>query len=125
MFFMFSDSALLSLVFPESLLLEDRAFITKSFKDIEINVAYGELSPNLKARGVKLSPAVIDRQAKRALANNTDKETISPQSLALSSNQYGLHRLFYYDSKQIVKSLISIDHSNMWLTESQFQDSVK
>lgn len=122
MFFIFADSALLSFSFHESLLSADRAYIKDKLDAIDIRVVYGELSENLESRGIALSDAVKDRQAKRKAANDTKtKETMTPQRIAVSRNAFGLHRLFYYDDKQFIKSLVSLDHGSSWLTEDQFQ----
>lgn len=113
--FFFSDSSLLTMRIPEEILINGPEKAAASLSKIVPEVIYGQLTDGLSSRGIAIQQHVLDRQK-----TSDQKETISPQRLAVTRSNPGHLRLYYVDQEKRLHSLISSDGGSQWLSESEY-----
>lgn len=116
MLFFIVDSALLMVELAEEILLLPMADADKAIAKLTPVVIYGDVSDNLKSRGVSAQSTVLDRKK----SSTTFSETISPHRIAVGRLDGGHLRLFFTDQQKKLRTLISSSGGNLWLTEDQY-----
>lgn len=111
------DSCLLTMIMAEELFLYTLADAAAEVAKITPSVIYGKISDNLKNRGVSAQFSVLDRQNDKSTTFN---ESISAQRVATGRISSGTLRVFFKDDQQILRSLISSNAGNLWLSEAQY-----
>lgn len=120
--FMFVESSLVFIRIPENMFLLPPQKAKDNLTKLSVEVVFGEISLEMKKRGIVNTPSVEERKKdkKDQTPPNEDKETITPQRVALVRTEFGNLRLFYADDKLFLHSLISTDGGRTWLSEEQF-----
>lgn len=114
------ESALLYMSIPEQILIQDPETAATALAGINPQVIFGELSDDMKNRGIFSQPSVLER--KESLQEEFN-EKVSPHRMAASSTRAGHFRLFFFNQDQKLKSLISSDGGLAWSSEEQYINS--
>lgn len=110
------ESSLLVMQMPEDLLILPQADITKAMANILPEVVYGDLSDDMKNRGISAQATVLSR---KAAAKDTFNERVSAHRVGISRTESGHLRLFFFDQNKVLRSLISSD-GRLWESEDQY-----
>ncbi len=111
------ESSILVMNIPEEILTQETENIAESLSFIVPQVIYGNLSDDMKLRGITAQAGVLERQK-----NNPDdfNERVSSHRMGIASTQAGHLRLFFLDQEKKLKSLISSDSGLSWRSEAQY-----
>jgi len=111
------ESSILLMNIPEHILIQEPDAVAASLSEIVPTVIYGDVSDDMKQRGIVAQPSVLER--KESLKDEFN-EKVASHRMAISSTQFGHLRLFFLDQNKRLQSLISSDSGLSWRSEDQY-----
>lgn len=112
--FFFYQSCLMNLHFPSETLKEDSATAASDMSLLKPQVLIGAVTQDMIDRGITVQKSVED------IETGAVPPKLSPHRVAAVCTGQGYYRVFYKDDKQRLRSLISSNNGELWLTEKQF-----
>lgn len=118
MVFFFLDGKLLMTKIPGSTLQLSADIVESAFlNNLKPILLVGNLTEDLESRGI--SAGFLEEETENQPSENQEEQRLTPHRVSFVVTANGHYRIFYKDHERKLKSLISINNGDLWLTEEQ------